>query len=110
MGIRVDLYKYDWDKLLNDLEAKGCNDRKMLVKILECFGEHIVNYGGVYIILKNELYEENNSYYNVCTVLDYYFKVEKTFDVFLYTREECVHNMSIYDAVEELGIEYDEVE
>lgn len=106
MGTSIDLYKYDYDTLVKTLVAeKGISDVAMLEKILLKFGEKI---GTCYILLNNEYYEDYNSFYSCSSLIDNYFKVEDSFDIFLGLRKEVNCNQNTYEVAEELGIEYND--
>jgi len=93
MGIYVDLFKYDYAALCNEIVRVGEIERsfkniKKLELILSKFGEII---GGKYIILNNEHSEDGNPYWNVAKAIETVFGVNEEnghymFDAFCNTR------------------------
>ena len=109
MSVDVDLHKVKYAKYLNELmKLEEVNDKETLEKILLKFGEKIGDY---YILLNNEYYNDYNSYYNLFSLIDFYFKIDDTYpnksshEVFLNLCEEMVANRNRYDVAYELGIE-----
>ena len=108
MGISIDLYKYDFGRLLDHLMTfEGIDDREKLKEILLDFGEVI---DGKYILLNNEHYEDGNCYYNLSAVIDAVFKTENSFDAFLYDaeksgKERMVSYVDIDDIADKYNIE-----
>ena len=73
MGQDVELYKYNWDRLILDIKNLGITDVDMLEKILLAFGERC---GNRYYLLDNEVYDEYNSFYSVIEVIEEYFDIK----------------------------------
>lgn len=73
MSVIIQLYKYNWDRLILNLQGLGIEDTGTLEKILLEFGERC---GNRYYILNNGYYEEYNSYYNVMSFIQNYFDIE----------------------------------
>lgn len=104
MGICIDFYKYNYDKVVNNLvEKKKIKDKELLEKILAEFGEHI---GDKYIITSNEYYEEGICDWNLWTMLNEVFGIEESDDCFYKDsdREEIISYKEIKDAYDNLGL------
>ena len=67
----MDLYSYDYNKLINKIKefCKTDNIHK-IEEIFNYFGNKI---GDRYIILDQELYEDENCYNNICRIIDKVF-------------------------------------
>lgn len=105
MGISVELKGCNYQTLRDELlKIEGVRDEKMLDDILFAFG-HVV--GDEYILLKNEYYEECNSYYNASIFLDKYYGVD-SFRVFLNLLKKVNCNQSLYEVAETLGVTFPE--
>lgn len=110
MGRSVDLNKYDYFELKMELikEFGIDNSDGMLDKILLSFGE-IPSDSDTYFLLNNEFWEDDNSYYGCPTLIDKYYKVDGSFNVFCKLgKESKVASMNWYDVADKLGI-YDEI-
>lgn len=83
MGMRVNLYSYDFNQLVSGIANFVKTDyREKIEKILLIGGNKI---GDRYIILDNELYEYCNPCENIPSVIDRCFGVEDTFGECFYT-------------------------
>lgn len=103
MGTYIDLHKIPFTKFVDELiEKYKIEDREFLEKIITTFGEVI---GDTYIILNNEQWEENNSYYNLSYFLDKYYKVDGSFNIMSQLEEDMMANMSVWEAEEVLVVE-----
>jgi len=103
MGVYVDLYKFEYDKLVDELlKYDKIENKEMLERILKGFGEKCGDY---YFLLNNEYYDEYNSYYEVANLINEYFGVEDSFNVFLKLGDRANCNKHRYTVAEELGIE-----
>lgn len=103
MSIDVDLYKTNYDELVENL-MKYCktDDRKLLTSILEQFGEHIGDY---YIQLHNEYYEDGICTWNVASMINEVFDVEDSYgDVILKLQKDMIGYKEIDEAYENLGL------
>lgn len=100
MGIDINLYSLEKEKLLNDLETWGAKDKDLTIKILESCGSFV---GDQYIILNNECCDGNNPYYSVATLLDSAFHLENSFDCFLNERKEGINYVEKEEIAENLG-------
>lgn len=88
MGRSIDLYSYDYEKLVNKtLDVCKTDNRELVEKILLSFGNKIADR---YILLNQELWDDYSCYYNVASILNKVFKVEDVFgDIFCsFNREE----------------------
>lgn len=109
MGKSIDLYSYDYNKLLNRiLEVCKTNDKELVEKILLSCGTKIADR---YIILNQELWDDCSCYYNVATSLERIFNIEDVFgEVFCCLdnsktdKQELVSAMYIWSISEELDI------
>lgn len=104
MGRSVELFRYNYDKLVDCfLEKKEIDNKEILEQILLSFGEKV---GDFYILLNNEFYGEYNSYYNLTRLIDNVFNCENSFDIISYNKEadciEMVCNRDIYSVADEL--------
>ena len=109
MSRLIDLYSYDYDKLLKKTMEYCKTDNKELVeKVFNYFGTKIDTR---YIILNQELWEEGNCYYNISTILDKLFNVEDSFgEIFCnfnnkLDEKELISAVDLYGAEEEFGVE-----
>jgi len=104
MGISIDVHIYDTEKFLRALKDKGASE-PMLTKILSEFGTFTRD---SYILLNNELYDEN-PYYSCIEIIDKYFNIDSHWDCFL-NREiftEGINFADKYDVLERLGLPKD---
>jgi hypothetical protein len=115
MGRSIDLYSYDYEKLVNKI-LKICNteDRELVKNVLLSCGNKIADR---YIILNQELWENCSCYYNVSRVLSRIFKIDdvfgKVFCVCYNTdvdEKTLINTKEIYEIEDELGIEIPESE
>lgn len=103
MGVSIELRIGNFNKIVEELTNKiGKNDIEMLEKILLQFGERIDDN---YLLLNNEYWDEFNSYYGIAELIDRYYGIKNSFDVFLYNMKEANANWNVYDASRELGID-----
>jgi len=118
MGRSIDLYSYDYEKLLNKtLEVCKTEEKELVEKILLSCGNKI---GDRYVILNQEFWEDCNCYYNVARALERIFKIDDVFgEVFCtYTaietdKHELIDAIEINQIEDKLGIEipdYDDEE
>ena len=84
MGQNIELYKYDWNKLVITLLDFGVDDQAKLEKILLFCGEKC---GNNFYLLNNEAWEDANCFYLSPSIIDQCFDVEDSFDIFLDLRE-----------------------
>lgn len=111
MGRSIDLYSYDYEKLLNrTLEVCNTNDRDLVEKILLSCGNKIADR---YIILNQEFWEDCSCYYNVARALEKVFKVDDVFGEVFCTwkdndvdKKELVQAMEMYQIEEALDVEF----
>ena len=103
MSSDIELYKYNWDRLILDLRRLGIEDIYQLENILLAFGEKC---GGKYYLLNNEIWEEYNSFNGVIEVIADYFNVEfgKVEDVFINNRKILDMCRSTYGVLEVLNL------
>lgn len=112
MGKSIDLYSYDYEKLVNKtLEVCKTNKRELVEQILLAFGNKIADR---YILLNQELWDDYSCYYNVARVLNRVFKTEDAFDDIFCTYkdedcniEELISARDIDVVLDELDIEYE---
>lgn len=110
MGRSIDLYSYDYEKLINKvLEVCNTEDKELVEKILLTCGSKISDR---YVILNQEFWENCSCYYNVATALERIFKVDDVFgEVFCNfkdeetDKQELVSAMEMYEIVEEIGLD-----
>lgn len=103
MGISIDLYKFEYTKLVNKLmNVDGINDKMKLKMILSECGE-IIN--DTYLILSNQYYEEGNPFYSVAELIDSAFEIEDSFDIFLLERKYAKDYVNVESVAEKLDIE-----
>lgn len=111
MGMSIDLYSYDYEKLKNKtLDYCKTDNVELVEKILSSCGSKIADR---YIILNQECWEDSSCFYNVSRTLDRVFKVEDSFGEIFCTyvngnildKVELVRAMDIYDISETIGIE-----
>ena len=72
MSSDIELYKYNWDRLVLDLKMLVDNTDK-IEKILLAFGERC---GNRYYLLNNEIWDEYNSFFNVIYFIRNYFDLD----------------------------------
>lgn len=104
MGRSIDLYSYDYEKLINKI-LKVCNteDEELVEKILLSCGNKI---GDRYIILNQELWEDCSCYYNVSIALERIFKIYDVFGkVFCPLKNEETDKQELINAIELYEIE-----
>lgn len=89
MGICVDLYSYNKEKLVCDIFEvckieRNIKNEEILDFILNSFGNTIETMiGGKYIILNNEHWDDGNCFFTVSNVIQKVFNVPKEIDIFL---------------------------
>jgi len=97
----IELYRYNWDRLIIDLMNLGIDDKYKLEKILLAFGERC---GNRYYLMTNEVWDEYNSFSGVIEVIKEYFGIDVK-DVFTdnrtYLPKMC---RSIWGVAEELDL------
>ena len=105
MSISVDLYSYDFGRLLDHLMTfKEIDDREKLKEILLDFGEVLED---KYILLNNELYEDGNCYYNLPEIIDAFFEMRDSFDAFLYNEKKTgKKRMNSYVETDDIADKY----
>lgn len=113
MGYNIEMFKFDYDDLAKQFAKEGKTSNIELIKnIMDEFGIHIDN---KYIILKNELWEEYNSFYElpkaILMALGYEYD-DETVDLFKAYFEETSKKESIrqscqnaYEVLDKLRIE-----
>lgn len=108
MNITIQLYRYNWDRLILDLKGLGIVDTELLETILLQFGERC---GNRYYILNNEQYYEHNSYYNVIYFIQNCFEIDGNrivHDVFMKNRKIIESaSQSELDVQAELGLDFE---
>ena len=96
MSSDIELYKYNWDRLILD--------QYKLENILLAFGEKC---GNRYYLLNNEVWDEYNSFYGSIEVIEEYFNIEtgKVGRVFINDRT-YLHNTcrSTFEVTEALNL------
>lgn len=115
MGRSIDLYSYDYEKLVNKiLQVCNTDNRELIEKVLTTCGNHV---GDRYIILNQEFWEGYSCYYNVASVLEKMFKVEDVFGEVFCTfndeetdKQELINVIEEYEIYEALGIDEPENE
>lgn len=105
MGIDIELYKYDWDKLIASLLKLGISDKAKLEEILLYCGEKENN---SYYLLNNEAWDEYNCFYAASSVIDQVFDVKDSFDIFLELRNYLDMSRDMYEFGKEFGIDLSE--
>jgi hypothetical protein len=103
MSSDVELYKYNWDRLILDLRGLGTGDRYTLEKILLAFGEKC---GNRYYLLNNEFWEEYNSFYAIIEVISDHFHIrnDKVCNVIFDNRRFLNMCRGAAEVQEELGL------
>lgn len=101
MGIDICLHKYNWDELISKLKSIGIDDIKKLEQMLLAFGEKCNN---SYYLLNNEQWEDFNSYYLLSELIDEYFKIEDSFDIFMDSGERLDMSKEKAEVMEEIGL------
>lgn len=115
MGQSIDLYSYNYEKLVNKtLEVCKTDNKKVVEDILLACGNKI---GNKYIILNQELWEDSSCYYNVAIVLEHVFNTEDvfgkvfcTFDDDELEREDLISAIDKYEIYSNIGIDEPEEE
>jgi hypothetical protein len=115
MGRSIDLYSYDYEKLLNKtLEVCKTDNRELVEKILLSCGNKIADR---YIILNQEFWESCSCYYNVSSTLERIFKINNVFGEVFCTinddetdRKELIQAMEMYEIEDVIGMEIPEPE
>lgn len=110
MGRSIDLYSYDYEKLVKKtMTVCETEDRELVEKILLSCGNKVSDR---YIILNQEFWEGYSCYYNVATVLERIFEAEDVFGNVFCTfedsetdKKELIKAMEIYEIEEVLGFE-----
>lgn len=110
MGRSIDLYSYDYQKIVSKtLKVCKTNNKELVEKVLLICGNKI---GDRYIILNQEFWEDNSCYYNVSTALERIFKVDNVFgEVFCSfnddetDKKELINAVEMYEIEEALGID-----
>lgn len=105
MGITIGLYKYEWDKLIDNLLKMGIKDKTMLEEILFYCGEKENN---SYYLLNNKAWGDSNCFYALFNIIDQYFNVNDSFDIFLKLGKHLDMSRNIYEIGEKFGIKLDE--
>ena len=105
MGIEIEIYKYEWNKLIDDLLKLGIEDKTMLEELLLYCGEKENN---SYYLLNNEAWEDSNCFYVLSDVIDQYFNINDSFDIFLKLGKHLDMSRDIYEIGEKFGIKLDE--
>ena len=115
MGKCMDLYSYDYNKLINKIKEFCKTDNIYKIEeILNYFGNKI---GDRYVILDQELYEDENCYNNICRIIDKVFNIEDSFGRIFCSLDDDVNKYidkiklvsckDIYDAKYYFDIKYD---
>lgn len=115
MGRSIDLYSYDYDKLVNKiLEVCKTDDQKLVEKILGACGNKICDR---YVILNQEMWDDSSCYYNVARVLEKIFKAEDVFGEVFCTfklddldKEYLINSIYVDEVYEIIGIDPPEEE
>jgi hypothetical protein len=110
MSRSIDLYSYDYEKLVNRiLEVCDTDNRALIEKVLDACGNKISDR---YVILNQEFWEDYSCYYNVAKALEKIFKVDDVFGKVFCTfddnetdRKELTSAMDICEIFDEMGIE-----
>lgn len=108
MSVNIKLYRYNWDRLILDLQGLGITDAELLEDILLKFGEKC---GNRYYLLNNEYYEDYNSYYNAIYFIQSCFNIKGdsiVHSVFLKNRKEIESaSRSEFDVQAELKLDFE---
>jgi hypothetical protein len=98
MSSDIELYKYNWDRLMLDLKNVGVDDMDKLEKILLAFGERC---GNRYYLLNNEIWDEYNSFFNVIDFIRDHFDLDESSvaDPFIDNRKILDHMSSSCEEV-----------
>lgn len=109
MSSDIELYKYNWDRLILDIRELGITDTAVVEKILLAFGERC---GNRYYLMDNEYYDEYNSFSNLIYFLEKYFKLDtevssKIGDIFISNGTMLPMYKSAEMVQEELGMEFE---
>lgn len=104
MGQNIELYAYDWNRLVTALLNLGVEDQEKLEKILLFCGEKC---GNTYHLLNNEAREESNCFYLLPSVIDECFDIEDSFGVFLDLRDYLEMSRDSSEFMKEFGIDVD---
>lgn len=115
MGTSIDLYSYDYEKLVNKtMKVCKTEDRNLVEKILLNCGNKIAD---KYVILNQEFWDGYSCYYNVARVLEKVFDVEDE-DVFSevfcwdskneVNKQELISSVELYQIAEDIGVETDD--
>lgn len=104
MGQDIELFKYNWNKLVAALLDWGADDQAKLEKILLFCGEKC---GDNFYLLNNEAWEERNCFYLLSSIIDQYFDVEDSFDIFLNLREYLEMSRDSSEFMDEFRIDFD---
>jgi len=115
MGVSIDLYSYNYNKLVNKiLEVCNTDDEKLVEKILCACGNKI---GDRYVILNQEMWENSSCYYNVARVLEQVFNIEDVFGEVFCTfplddldKEFLINSIYVDEIYEIIGIDPPEEE
>lgn len=100
MGISIDLYIFEYAKLMKKLIKLGAEEI-LLYKILTECGTIS---GGKYILLNNEKHDDGNPFNIVCDLIDSAFNVRDSIDVFLDDFKMGKNYVDRNEAAEKLGI------
>lgn len=77
MGLGVELYKYNYNELIDAIaEHVESDDFTLIKKVLLSCGEKI---GDSYIIVRNDFWDEMDPYFTLFNLLDNIFNVSDTF-------------------------------
>ena len=101
MGMDVTLYKYNWKELISKLKKIGVRDTKKLQEMLLLFGKKCYN---TYYLLNNEYWEDSNSHYGLPSLIDDYFRVKNSFDVFLDCRKSLEMCVEVNEVIEKMRL------
>ncbi|ECW8281592.1 hypothetical protein KX878_002749 [Listeria monocytogenes] len=77
MGISIDLHSYDYEALVEGIQSYTKAENTEVIRKILLIGGNVI--GDKYIILNNELWEDNSSYYNVPNALERLYKVDDVF-------------------------------
>jgi len=103
MGRSIDLYSYDYNKLVNKILAVcKTNDIELVEKVLSVCGNKI---NDRYVILNQDFWEGCSCYYNVARALEHLFHVDDVFgEVFCSFNNEKTDKQDLINAIEVYGI------